>query len=125
MGAEDAKNGKLNEEMDCLVNDSQLRLLVLGNFEVGEERGGVTGALLEIRRGGSEDGIEYTNGLVGLDGLGNDDDDGLHWYEGIGLGFWEEDGVVVVVVDVPPVSMEGSGGLEPCNHDQDSSYKTW
>lgn len=79
VGADDAKNGKLNEEIDCFVNDSQLRLLGLGNFEVGDERGGVTGALLEIRRGGREDGMVFRRNANGLlDGLGNDEDDGLH-----------------------------------------------
>lgn len=57
VGAEDAKNGKLKDEIDCLVNDSQVKLLGLGHFEVGDESGGVTGALFEIRKGGSEDGI--------------------------------------------------------------------
>lgn len=127
VGAEDAKNGKLNEEIDCLLNDSQLKLLGLGTFEIGDESGGVTGALFEIRKGGSDDGIafwRYANGFLFMsrfDGLGNDEDDGLHWYEGIGLwneeeaglGFWDEHGVVFV--DVPPVSIVGNGGLEPCH----------
>lgn len=52
------KFGKLKEYIDCLVKDSQMRLLFCGGFEVGDEIGGVTGALFDMRNGGSEDGIE-------------------------------------------------------------------
>lgn len=113
MGTDEAKTGRLKEEVYCLVKYSQSRLFFLGNFEVGEERGGVTGALLEIRRGGSDGGMELERKPKGLfdggflesrrDGLGNDEDGGL--------GFWEEDGVVLV--DVHLISMEGGNGLHP------------
>lgn len=58
-------------------------------LEVGEERGGVTGALLDIRRGGRDVGMEarlrrkgrrYDEGFPSKRvGLGNEDDDGLAW----------------------------------------------
>lgn len=66
--------------------DSQLGI-GLGFLEVGDERGGVTGALFEIRRGGREEGMAFRrNGmridelLASLrDGLGNEDEEGLAW----------------------------------------------
>jgi hypothetical protein len=42
--------------MDCLAIKSQLGI-GLGFLEVGDERGGVTGALFEIRRGGRDNGM--------------------------------------------------------------------
>lgn len=46
------------EAMDSLARDSQLGL-GLGTAEVGEEIGGVTGALFEIRRGGRDEGMDW------------------------------------------------------------------
>lgn len=117
VGTEEAKHGRSKA--------SQLRLFFFGTF--GDESGGVTGALFEIRRGGSDDGIELLRKAKGLfnggsvesrcDGLGKDEDERLHWYEGNdddgGLGFREEHGVVFV--DEPPCSKAEGGGLHPCN----------
>jgi len=87
-GAEAAKSGCWKECNGNLERDSQIGL---GGFEprVGEERGGVTGALLDIRRGGRVEGMEaklwrngrmYDEGLPSQrEGLGNDDDVGLAW----------------------------------------------
>lgn len=47
------------------MNDSQIRWLFWGGFEVGEERGGVTGALFDMRRGGSDEGIESRKKVKG------------------------------------------------------------
>lgn len=66
--------------------DSQLGI-GFGFLEVGEERGGVTGQLLEIRSGGRDEGIELRrngkreDGLLTSirEGLGKDDDEGLTW----------------------------------------------
>lgn len=57
-GAEAAKKGKFKEESDCLARASQLKVC-LGNLEVGDDVGGVTGALFEIRRGGRDKGMEF------------------------------------------------------------------
>lgn len=43
--------------MDSLARDSQLGL-GMGTLEVGDEIGGVTGALFDIRRGGRDEGID-------------------------------------------------------------------
>lgn len=62
----------------------------LDPLDVGEERGGVTGALFDIRRGGREEGMEaklqrkgkiYDEGfdLSQREGLGKEDDVGLAW----------------------------------------------
>lgn len=56
-GAEAAKRGWRNDCNDPLVRVSQSGF-GFEPLEVGEERGGVTGALLEIRRGGREEDIE-------------------------------------------------------------------
>lgn len=87
-GAE-AKSGMLlRAEMDSMLKGS------LGAL-VGEEMGGVTGALFDILRGGSkEDGMELWRKANGWDdiigspprvGLGHEEDNGLGWYEGTGL----------------------------------------
>lgn len=62
----------------------------------GEESGGVTGALLEMRTDGRFIGMEaifrrngskYADGSASLrEGLGKDEDVGLAWYDGTGLG---------------------------------------
>lgn len=109
--------------MDSLARDSQLGL-GLGTLEVGDEIGGVTGALFEIRRGGRDEGMElYRNGRrfreEALASVKDKfEDEGLGWYEGIalgkeddaGLGFWEELGVLFV--EVPAMSVDW-GGLHP------------
>lgn len=72
--------------MDCLAMVSQMGI-GLAVLEVGDDRGGVTGALLEIRRGGREEGmalrrkgIRKDELLASLrDGLGNEEDEGLAW----------------------------------------------
>lgn len=86
-GAEAAKSGWWKECNGSLERDSQTGL----GFEprVGEERGGVTGALLDIRSGGREEGMEarlwrkgrmYDGGFPSQrEGLGNEDDVGLAW----------------------------------------------
>lgn len=56
-GAEAAKRGWRKEFMQPLVRDSQSGFR-FDPLEVGEERGGVTGALLEILRGGRFVGME-------------------------------------------------------------------
>lgn len=55
-GADAAKSGWRKAAIEPLVSDSQSGFS-LGPLEVGEDNGGVTGALLEIRRGGREEGI--------------------------------------------------------------------
>lgn len=72
--------------MDSLAMDSQLGI-GLGFLEVGDERGGVTGALLEIRRAGRDDGMAFWRKDMRLDellaskrvGLGKEEEDGLTW----------------------------------------------
>lgn len=94
-----------------------------GFLEVGDERGGVTGALFEIRSGGRDAGMplrrngKKLDGLLlfpsTLDGLGKEEEVGLTWYEGIGLGkaediglgFWEENGVILL--QLPAISLAG------------------
>lgn len=56
-GAEAAKRGCRKEWMVPFDSDSQSGFR-LEPLEVGEDSGGVTGALLEIRSGGREVGIE-------------------------------------------------------------------
>jgi hypothetical protein len=81
-GADAPKNGRLKDEMESLAKDSQFGYC-LGIRAVGEDNGGVTGALLEIRRGGREDFLRWKG--KGYDpvwgstreGLGNDEDAGL------------------------------------------------
>lgn len=87
-GAEAAKSGCWKERNGILERDSQTGL---GGFEprVGEERGGVTGALFDIRRGGRVEGMEAKLWRKGRmcdggfpsqwEGLGNEDDVGLAW----------------------------------------------
>ena len=70
--------------MDCLAIKSQLGI-GLGFLEVGDERGGVTGALFEIRRGGRENGMALRRNGRRLEeallsprvGLGNEEEEGL------------------------------------------------
>lgn len=54
-GAEAANIGGINELNEAVGIDSQLTLGF--EFLVGDERGGVTGALLDIRRGGRAVGM--------------------------------------------------------------------
>lgn len=87
-GAEAAKKGMFKADMDCFARFSKVKVC-FGTL-VGEDRGGVTGALLEIRREGRDDGIELRRNANGCDaslrdGLGKDEDDGLGWYDGMGL----------------------------------------
>lgn len=56
-GAEAAKRGWRNGFNGPLENDSQSTFR-FEPLEVGEERGGVTGALLEMRRAGRDEGME-------------------------------------------------------------------
>lgn len=88
-GAEAKSEMLLRAEMDSKLKGS------LGTL-VGEETGGVTGALFDILRGGSEeeDGMELQRKAKGWDdiiasparvGLGHEEDNGLGWYEGTGL----------------------------------------
>lgn len=55
-GADAAKRGWRKVAIDPLASDSQSGFC-LGPLDVGEDRGGVTGALLEIRRRGRDDGM--------------------------------------------------------------------
>lgn len=81
--------------MDSLAIDSQLGN---GLLFVGDDKGGVTGALFEIRRGGSDEGIAFRRNGRRLDGLLASPRVGLVGYDGTGLGkdedkglgFWEE-----------------------------------
>lgn len=56
-GAEAAKRGWRKDCKEALERASQSGLR-FEPLEVGEERGGVTGALLDIRRGGRDVGME-------------------------------------------------------------------
>lgn len=76
----------LNADMDSLAKVSKLNVC-LGAL-VGEEMGGVTGALLDILRGGSDEGMALrrnANGCGGIlpsppwVGLGQEEDSGLGW----------------------------------------------
>lgn len=62
-GAEAAKNGMFKADMDSLARASRLKVCI-GSL-VGEERGGVTGALLEIRRGGRVEGMTFRRNANG------------------------------------------------------------
>lgn len=64
-GAEAAKKGIFKADMDSLASVSKLKVC-FGTL-VGEERGGVTGALLDIRRGGRDEGIELRRKANGCD----------------------------------------------------------
>lgn len=82
-GAEAANRGMFNADMDSWAKVSKLKVC-LGSL-VGDDNGGVTGALFDIRRGGSEDGMELRRKAKGCDealasrrdGLGNEEDEGL------------------------------------------------
>lgn len=85
-GAEAAKKGMFKADMDSLAKVSRLKVCI-GSL-VGDERGGVTGALLEIRRGGSVEGMTFRKNANGCDaaefgsrrvGLGQEEDKGLGW----------------------------------------------
>lgn len=56
-GADSANIGYLKAAMDSLAMDSKLKLC-FGALDVGDDRRGVTGALLEILSGGRFVGIE-------------------------------------------------------------------
>lgn len=66
--------------------DSQLGI-GLACLDVGDDTGGVTGALLEIRRGGRDEGMAFRrkgrsiDGLLASlrDGLGKEEEEGLIW----------------------------------------------
>lgn len=87
-GAEAAKSGWRKELREPLERDSKsdFRFELL---EVGDERGGVTGALLEILRGGRFAGIDVMLRINGRrneegfasmrEGLGKEDEVGLAW----------------------------------------------
>lgn len=83
---QEAKRGMFRADMDSLVKLSRLKV-GLGTL-VGEDRGGVTGALFDIRRGGREEGIALRRKAKGCGdtlvaspcvGLGQEDDIGLGW----------------------------------------------
>lgn len=132
-GAEAAKRGCRREPP---ARDSQSGL-GFGPREVGEESGGVTGALLEIRSGGRFAGIaamlrrngrRYDDGFPSKRvGLGNDEDVGLAWYDGIGLGYDDDCGLgctdehALMLADAPPISI--AGGLHPCRKTTNPWYQ--
>lgn len=62
-GAEAAKKGIFKAFMDSLARASRLKIC-LGSL-VGEERGGVTGALFDIRSGGRDEGMEVRRNANG------------------------------------------------------------
>lgn len=84
-GQDAAKKGKFKEERDCLARASQLKVC-LGSLEVGDDRGGVTGALFEIRRGGREEGMELQRNANGFDDMLLSRRDRLRKEEEDGLG---------------------------------------
>lgn len=99
-GAEVAKRGCRKALKEPLEKGSKSAF----RFELlGEERGGVTGALLDILRGGRFVGMEVMlringrrkeEGLASMRvGLGKDDEVGLAWYDGTGLGNDEDCGL--------------------------------
>lgn len=55
-GAEAAKQGILKVDMDSLAIVSKLKVFL--GIRVGDDKGGVTGALFDIRRGGRDVGSE-------------------------------------------------------------------
>lgn len=95
----------------------------LGFVDVGDEIGGVTGALFDILKGAREGGKTLRiygkrfDALLGSkrEGLGKEEEEGLTWYEGIGLGnaderglgFCEENGVFLVEVPAPSPAPPG------------------
>lgn len=91
-GADSANKGYLKEAMDSLAMESKLKTC-FGALDVGDERRGVTGALFDIRRGGRLEAIELQRNENGwevgfmsfLVGLCKAEEEGLGWYEGIGL----------------------------------------
>lgn len=84
VGAE-AKKEMLKADIESLAKASRLKVC-LGTL-VGEESGGVTGALFDIRRAGSDEGMllwRNTNGCEEIlasprVGLGQAEDNGLAW----------------------------------------------
>lgn len=99
----------------------------LGFLEVGDERGGVTGALFDILRGGRDRDALRIYGMrfetLSLspskrNGLGKVEEEGLTWYEGIGLGNDEERGLGFCEEEKGMLLMElpaplARGGLQP------------
>lgn len=87
-GADTANRGWRKQFNEPFERDSQ-SAFGFEALEVGDERGGVTGALLEILRGGKFVGIEamfrrngrrYVEGFASKRvGLGNEDEVGLAW----------------------------------------------
>nr|GMC49125.1 Os03g0330900 [Ipomoea batatas] len=67
VGAE-AKNGMLKADIDSLAKVSRLKIC-LGGALVGEEIGGVTGALLDILRGGRDEGMALRRNANGCGGI--------------------------------------------------------
>lgn len=75
--------------MDALAIESHVGIMGLGFLEVGDEIGGVTGALFDILKGGRDIlgntlrtyGMKF-DGLLFVsirDGLGNEEEEGLTW----------------------------------------------
>jgi len=98
-----------------------------GFLDVGDERGGVTGALFDILRGGRDRDALRMYGMrfdtlslstSNRNGLGKEEEEGLTWYEGIGLGYDEEKGLGLCeeqkgtfLIELPaPLAR---GGLQP------------
>ena len=89
MGAEAAKRGWLNDAAEALAIDSHVGIMGLGFLEVGDEMGGVTGALFDILKGGrhmlGNTARPYGKRFDALlfasirDGLGNEEEEGLTW----------------------------------------------
>lgn len=57
----------LKADIDSLARASRLKIC-LGSL-VGEERGGVTGALFDMRRGGSDEGMDSRRNANGCDDM--------------------------------------------------------
>jgi hypothetical protein len=122
-GAETTKNGLSTTAAASQV--SGLRTLAGGGRDVGDETGGVTGALLETRSGGRprRNGSICRHAATGLAvallptlssrvGLGKLDDAGLAWYDGTGLAK-VDDGALSSCDDEQ--GLAPGGGLHPCH----------
>lgn len=115
--------------MDSLAIDSHVGI-GFGFLDVGDDRGGVTGALFDILRGGRDREALRMYGMrfdtlslstSNRNGLGKEDEEGLTWYEGIGLGYDEEKGLGLCeeqkgmfLIELPaPLAR---GGLQPLRY---------